>query len=466
MMLRIIIFSLITTVVGAAFARLPVPTTTVGGTSPHYSSTTPTASLPRTVTSSSSRPVVGSRNTLRWLPPQQHPLTTTLSMVNRNADADPEDNQEKANENNNDNNEAETLRKKAQELRQQIRDMEATLGDQRLLRNNINNNNAAAVAVAAAPQQVESPMSLRNKQVLVVGANGRVGSMVCRYLLRNHPQTKVVACCHYIGEDSMTSRGYGRLSYEVGAEDGVGRIGPAWSSADERTATFEYADYMKDYQLQNLRLVECELLDPVQCTTICEGIDSVIWWNQPRAISGLNVAFLFRALAAPTKGRVEIEGLRNLLGGLKTQQQEKRRYQQQQQGGSTSSSEETKDDIPRALNVVLVSTDPDAFEDFETPLGTFNGLKREGEDILKKEFPSLSYSILQMGRYDDNFVAEDLDVQYVSPGDDDEDSSTSRPAKKGRRKINRRDAARAAVDALTNNDLRGKVVRVWTQTKR
>jgi hypothetical protein len=455
MMLRIIIFSLITTVVGAAFARLPVPTTTVGGTSPHYSSTTPTAS-------SSTRPVVGSRNALRWLPPHQHPLTTTLSMVNGNADA--EDNQK-----GNDNNEAETLRKKAQELRQQIRDMEATLGDQRLLRNNINNNNGAAVAVTE-PQQLEEPMSLRNKQVLVVGANGRVGSMVCRYLLRNHPQTKVVACCHYIGEDSMTSRGYGRLSYEVGAEDGVGRIGPAWSSADERTATFEYADYMKDYQLQNLRLVECELLDPVQCTTICEGIDSVIWCatdfngNQPRAISGLNVAFLFRALAAPTKGRVEIEGLRNLLGGLKTQQQEKRRYQQQQQGGSTSSSEEIKDDIPRALNVVLVSTDPDAFEDFETPFGTFNGLKREGEDILKKEFPSLSYSILQMGRYDDNFVAEDLDVQYVSPGDDDEDSSTSR--RKGRRKINRRDAARAAVDALTNNDLRGKVVRVWTQTKR
>jgi len=306
-------------------------------------------------------------------------------------------------------------------------------------------------------------MSLRKKRVLVVGANGRLGSMVCRYLLRTHPQTEVVACCHYIGEDSPTSRGYGRLSYEVGAEDGVGSIGAAWS-AEDRTATFEYADYMKDYNLGNLRLVECELLDPVQCMTICEGVDSVIWCatdfngNQPRAISGLNVAFLFRAIAAPTKGRVEIEGLRNLLGGLKTQRQEKQRRQAYQ--GSTTE----LDTIPRALNVILVSTDPDAFEDFETPLGTFNGLKREGEDILKKEFPSLSYSILQMGRYDDNFVGEGLDIQM------DDSSAPSpvgsdAPKKRGRQKINRRDAARAAVEALTNDDLRGKVVRVWTETK-
>ena len=425
-----------------------LPTTTLGFT-PYSNIPSPrTAAIPQ---------MGGALKHLLWYHQEDQPrhlliTSTVLHMVDA-----AEDNADKNND------EAETLLKKAQELRQQIRDMEATLGDQRLLRNN--NNGAATVS---APQIVEQPMSLRNKQVLVVGANGRVGSMVCRYLLRNHPQTKVVACCHYIGEDSFTSRGYGRLSYEVGAEDGVGSIGPAWSSADERTATFEYADYMKDYQLQNLRLVECELLDPVQCTTICEGVDSVIWCatdfngNQPRAISGLNVAFLFRALAAPTKGRVEIEGLRNLLGGLKTQQQE-RRYQQP---GEASSSVETKNDIPRALNVVLVSTDPEAFEDFETPFGTFNGLKREGEDILKKEFPSLSYSILQMGRYDDNFVAEDLDVQLSVDDDASRPSpGTESPTTKGRRKINRRDAARAAVEALTNNDLRGKVVRVWTQTK-
>lgn len=363
--------------------------------------------------------------------PAMHPIATALNMVEEN------------------NEEADRLQKKAQELRDQIRDMEANLGDKRPRNYDSPPTPSAAVTLA------EEPMSLKKKRVLVVGANGRLGSMVCRHLLRNHPETEVVACVHYVGENSPTSRGYGRLSYEVGAEDGVGTIGAAWS-AEDRTATFEYADYMKDYNLQNLRLVECELLDPVQCTTVCEGVDSVVWCatdfngNQPRAVSGLNVAFLFRAIAAPTKGRVEIEGLRNLLGGLKTQQQE-RRYQQ-------SSPNPNDTDIPQALNVVLVSTDPDAFEDFETPFGTFNGLKREGEEILK-EFPSLSYSILQMGRFDDNFVSEDLEVQV------EESEPATHNEKKGRRRINRRDAARASVEALMNNDIRGKAVRVWTEIK-
>jgi hypothetical protein len=111
--------------------------------------------------------------------------------------------------------------------------------------------------------------------------------------------------------------------------------------------------------------------------------------------------------------------------------------------------------------VVLVSTEPDAFEDFETPLGTFNGLKREGENIVKKEFPSLSYTILQMGRYDDNFVPEDLEVILKGEGS----VATEESKKRGFRRINRRDAARAAVEALTNDKLRGKTVQVWTQTR-
>jgi hypothetical protein len=64
-----------------------------------------------------------------------------------------------------------------------------------------------------------------------------------------------------------------------------------------------------------------------------------------------------------------------------------------------------------------------------------------------------------MGRYDDNFVPEDLDVQL------DESQPVPEGQTRGQRKINRRDAARAAVEALSNNDLRGKTVRVWTQTK-
>ena len=337
---------------------------------------------------------------------------------------------------------AEQMRQKAEELREQIRNMEKSLGDERP--RNYDIPKADLVETLSKP-------TLAKKRVLVVGANGRLGSMVCRHLLRNNPETEVVACVHYVGEDSYTSRGYGRLSYEVGAEDGVGSIGAAWS-AEDRVATFEYADYMKDYNLQNLRLVECELLDPVQCNTICEGVDSVVWCatdfngNQPRAVSGLNVAFLFRAVAAPDKGRVEIEGLRNILGGLTNAKNEKR----YQQGQSTSGG------LPH--DFVLVSTAPDAYEDFETPFGTFKGLKREGEDILKQEFPSLSHTILQMGRYDDNFVEEGADVQFA-----DYDSTDQTLEKKKPRRINRRDAAKITSEALMNEDLTGKTVQVWSK---
>jgi hypothetical protein len=337
--------------------------------------------------------------------------------------------------------EAARLQKKAEELREQIRKMEESLGDSRP------RNYEVPTQPAVAMQ--DKGMSLQNKRVLVVGSNGRLGSMVCRYLLRTYPTTQVVAAVHYVGENSPTARGYGRLAYEVGAEDGIGRIGPAWNS-EERTATFQYTDQMKDYNLQNLRIVEVELLDPIQCQTITEGVDSIIWCatdfnaNQPRAISGLNLAFFFRAVANPTKGRVEIEGLRNILGGLYANKRDGDRHSVM--GKPTSSSQNDP------INVVLVSAAPQAYEDFETPFGTFNGLKREGEQLLKNDFPSLTHTILQMGRYEDNFVDESLDILMDQGGTQDE----------RRRRINRRDAARAAVDALINEQVKGKTVQVWT----
>lgn len=350
------------------------------------------------------------------------------------------------------NEEADRLRRKADELREEIRKMEESIGETTRARRR------EQVPTQTLLDDQDEGMSLKNKRVLVVGANGRLGSMVCRYLLRSNPQTEVVAAVHYVGENSPTSRGYGRLSYEVGAEDGVGLLGPAWSS-EERTATFEFAPEMRDYNLQNLRVVEVELLDPVQCQTITEGVDSVIWCatdfngNRPRAISGLNVAFLFRAVTYPTKGRVEIEGLRNILGGLKSNKSSGASFEALM--GKTSPRTGKNDPI----NVVLVSTAPKAFDDFETPFGTFNGLKREGEELLRDEFPSLTHSILQMTRYDDNFVDEGLDVQIEERDDDGEDEAVER------RRINRRDAARAVVNALVDDNLKDKTVQVWTATR-
>lgn len=345
--------------------------------------------------------------------------------------------------------EATRLQQQAAKLREQIRQMEANLGDQRP------RNYERPPPPQSQPDPTDTNPSLKGKRVLVTGANGRLGSMVCRYLLRNHPQTEVVAAVHVVGENSSTSRGYGRLSYEVGAEDGVGRIGPAWSSED-RTATFEWDISMKDYNLQNLRLVEVELLDPVKCRTVAEGCDAVIWCatdfngNRPRAISGLNVAFLFRAVASPTKGRVEVEGLENMLGALKTARQDKQR---------ATGRVPTNDPV----NVVLVSTAPDAYDDFETPFGSFRGIKRQGEQMLQSDFPSLSHTILQLSRFEDNFVEEGLDVSMEPSRANDVEAPGD--ADKARRRINRRDAAKVAVDALLDKELKDKTVQVWTATR-
>jgi len=349
-----------------------------------------------------------------------------------------------------------SMREKADELRNQIRDMESKLGERR------SNNNDVYISLPPKLDEISDKKTLKNKKVLVIGANGRLGSMVTRRLLRNHPEIgEVVAAVHYVGERS--SRGYGRLSYEVGAEDGVGTIGAAWAPEEERNASFMYSDEMKDYNLQKLRVIDVELLDPAQCKLIVESIDSVVFCatdfnnNAPRSVSSLNLAFLFRAVASPDKGRVEIEGLTNILGALKQSKLNRKKVAMLANGESSSSALQGPND---PISVVLVSVSPNVFGEYETPFGEFNAIKREGEKILSENFPSLTYTILQMGMYEDNFVGESLDIlsEIVTMKEADE----TEQKEKRRRKINRRDAARAVSDALLDDDLEGKTVEVWT----
>jgi len=373
-----------------------------------------------------------------------------------------------ANDNNN-NDEAQRYQEKAYELRNQIRSMEAKISDKR------SNNNALYIK-EKEPIAIEDDegKSLKNKRVLVVGANGRLGSMVTRYLLRTHGEElkEVVAAVHYVGQ--ATSRGWGRLSYEVGAEDGVGTIGAAWSQEDERNASFEFdPEIMGAYYLNKLRLVEVELLDPVQVRTITEDVDAIIYCatdfegNRPRAVASLNAAFLFRAVASPTKGRVEIEGLQNCLEGLVGNIQEQKWKNRLEPGADIESTRRSSD----PTQFVLVSSTPDSLAKFETPFGEFNALKRQGERIMN-DFPSISYTILQMGKYDDNFVEEGQELQYAEAEDDTEVVDgvvcvKEESSKNGMQKrINRRDAARAAVEALTNEEIDGKKVQVYTAEKK
>lgn len=374
--------------------------------------------------------------------------------------------------------EAAKLRRKAEELRSQIRDMESKLGNDRFVRRPL---------PSSQPPNTDNDnkKSLKDKRILIVGANGRLGSMVTRHLLRSHPEVKeVVAAVHYVGQAS--TRGYGRLSYEVGAEDGTGTIGPAWSSEDERNASFMFdSQVMSTYNLNKLRIVEVELLNPTQVQTIIDNVDSIIFCatdfdgNRSRSIASLDVALFFRAVADPTKGRVEIEGLRNCLEGL-VRDMNDRRWQSDRQ-----SNEPGATIIPSTIKMnglptqfVLISTSPDAYGAFETPYGEFNGLKRQGERLVMEDFPSISYTILQMGKYDDNFVPEGQELQYklAIKGTVVVDGDVT-AIKQGvgvgtivndgmQKRINRRDAARAAVEALLSEDVQGKKIQVYTAIRK
>lgn len=364
------------------------------------------------------------------------------------------------------NEEAERLQQKAAELREQIRQKESEISEERKARGiekarGIDDNNNA--------EEDDEPIgkSLKNKRILIVGANGRLGSMVTRHLLRTHPEVKeVVAAVHYVGQ--ATSRGYGRLSYEVGAEDGIGTIGAAWSGPDEYVASFKYdPETMGGYNLNKLRVVEVELLDPVQVRTITEDVDAVIFCatdfegNRPRAVASLNAAFLFRAVASPDKGRVEIEGVRNCCEGLAASMAD-RRYKERLEPGRTKS-----DAGPTQF--ILCSTTPDSFGIFETPFGEFNAIKRQGERIVMTEFPSVSYNVLQLGKFDDNFVQEGQELQYVDAEEDtvvvDGVVTAVRSSSDEQKRINRRDAARAAVEALLDEGLEGKKTQVYTAVR-
>jgi len=176
----------------------------------------------------------------------------------------------------------------------------------------------------------------------------------------------------------------------------------------------------------------------------------------------LNVAFLFRAVTDPTKGRVEVEGLQNMLGALKTARQDALQRRRVMGGYDTSetSTATTVATVTKPVDILLVSVSPDALEDFETPFGTFYDQKRQGENMIPNEFPSLRYTTLQFGKYEDNFVGEDLELQFETV--DSKQGNAEKEVPKGKRRINRRDAARAVAEALTRPELQGQKVEVWT----
>lgn len=116
--------------------------------------------------------------------------------------------------------------------------------------------------------------------IAVAGANGRVGSSVCRTLLREHPQVTVRAL---VRSASDPYKGYGRLSYEVGAEDGKMDLKAAWAMDDEtgRFASPQTMEFDEDvqagYGLDRLEIRECELRYAKDVDAALSDVDAVVW---------------------------------------------------------------------------------------------------------------------------------------------------------------------------------------------
>ena len=117
--------------------------------------------------------------------------------------------------------------------------------------------------------------------VVVAGANGRVGSMVCRHLLRTQPGVRVRA----LVRSADRTEDYARLSYEVGAEEARYALRPAWSLAPEEDggglawptqAQFD-PQIQGDYGLERLELVPCELRHEDDLKAALRGADAMIY---------------------------------------------------------------------------------------------------------------------------------------------------------------------------------------------
>ena len=134
------------------------------------------------------------------------------------------------------------------------------------------------LAVALLASVPAAPL-LPRCTIAVAGANGRVGSMVCRELLRNHPQVTVRAL---VRDAYNPYEGYGRLSYEVGAEDGKMELQAAWRQGEDggfaQPAKIEFdEDVQAGYGLDRLEIRECELRYPKDVEAVLSDVDAVVY---------------------------------------------------------------------------------------------------------------------------------------------------------------------------------------------
>ena len=303
--------------------------------------------------------------------------------------------------------------------------------------------------------------------IAVAGANGRVGSMVCRELLRNHPQVTVRAL---VRSATDPYQGYGRLSYEVGAEEGKMDIAPAWRIGDgggfSESVTVEFDEERQSgYGLDRLEIFECELRYPKDVEQALGDVDAVVYcasaFNAFRqrlpdrlddaansiAKAGMNLfeLRLGKALfgepdedgsAKPRKeasqGKTaDVEGLGNVLSTLSTTRRRRATLAELTGGGGGRGA--SKAALPPL--VLLSSAAHLGYDDAGLPGSSdlreneFGFRKRSGEEAVRDS--KLPHVIVRSAAIDDAFTEEGLGVNVVADADRVDADAVKAGVKKG-----------------------------------
>lgn len=332
--------------------------------------------------------------------------------------------------------------------------------------------------------------------IAVAGANGRTGSWVCRYLLRNHPEVTVRAL---VRDATSSYQGYGRLSFVVGAEEGKGEIKPAWYIDEEdgrimkpATMTFD-PERQGGYGLDRLEVRECELRYEKDVDLHLGDVDAIIYCastfnvgrvrlpenlkNAGEKISKAGMAFfelrwgdMFEQEDDDTRQRrEESEGTTADDRGvaLAVKALEKKVAQKAKLSALTGTDGASKDLEGLAVPFVLLSSAVELGRESQPgTIGTtiendFGVFKRMGETELRES--SVPHVIVRSATVDETMTPFDLPVSSEeSPADKSVSAETINDW--NQRRINPRDLARFAIDCLRGQNPEGKskTVEAWT----
>lgn len=354
---------------------------------------------------------------------------------------------------------------------------------------------------------------LPRSTIAVAGANGRVGSMVCRELLRNHPQVTVRAL---VRSAKDPYQGYGRLSYEVGAEDGKMELNPAWRQDEDGrfgTMSMEFdEDVQANYGLDRLEIREADLRYSRDMDECLSDVDAVVWcatsFNEfrqripdrlddaARAIDQRGMAFFELRLGKALFGEEEKEdgsdparreatrgktadedGLQCALKVLG--QSRRRKATLSQLVGGTPSGKGALTPLVLLSAASALGYDEDMWGGAPSE-NEFGFRKRNGEGFVRES--GLPHAIVRSAAIDGLTVEEGLELNLIESPDEKQKEAVKEGGEEAagavgvadkearKRRIHPRDVAKLLVSCLEEQDGgaeegSGRVVEAWTYVK-